>query len=146
MTPELDQLTVGLAYSGLGLALGFVIGRGVRMSEHNDIPRWRLVVGLTLIAATIYTVVTGVVTAHHDRAVSECQTVFNEKVRAAIEERSAAADAQSDAQIDYLNILIDNPAASPVQRLNGLSVYRSSLLAARARRGAAPIPKNVQCP
>jgi hypothetical protein len=140
------ELVIGLAYSAAGFVVGLLVGlvgRRISMSEH--IPRWRVALGLLILAMTTYAMITGVLTARHDRAVTECQSALNATFRAALIERASAQNIQNDAQATYLDI-VANPATTPQQRMAALNVYRISLADARARRDAAPIPPNVACP
>lgn len=127
-----------------GLISGYVLGRaGSNMAEKATLRRtisdtW---LGIILVMLALVTVLGLTISNQQTEARIRCQTQFNSAFISALEERSAAARSERQAQRDLLTAVAVPRADIP----EALSRYRVSLDRADAERSRNPYPAINQC-
>lgn len=163
MTATQSNVVVDIFYSIIGFIIGWIAGRiGRDVAQENPKPRWypsvRNGLGILILIMSTYTMISGVVSAHHDRAISTCQAQLNEAFRAALIQRADAANSERDSatqeranQKKLLLIQLDT-TASPAAHQQAIRDYIASLddadraqAEADKQRTDAPLPTTLGC-
>lgn len=161
-TTSADVL-IDIVYSLIGFILGWIFGRiGRDVAKENPKPRWypsvRNGLGILILIMSTYTMISGVVSAHHDRQVSTCQAQLNEAFRQALIQRADAADqerisaSQERANQKKLLLITLDTTASLAQHQQAVRDYIESLDAADKtqdasdkQRNDSPLPDTTGC-
>lgn len=153
MNPILLNLLTGLGYSAFGFILGWAAGRVGKDLPKESVeqlpqkPWWpimRLMLGIIILILVAYTVISGIVTAAHDRGVVECQTQLNQDFRTALVARSQAAANERTAQKTLLLVTSD-PKTSQTAKYEAIQNYLKTLDAADQARADSPLIENTRC-
>jgi hypothetical protein len=157
------NVVIDIVYSLIGFIIGWIFGRiGRDVAKENPKPRWypsvRNGLGILILIMSTYTMISGVVSAHHDRQVSTCQSQLNSAFREALIQRADAANLERASatqeranQKKLLLIELDTVATLP-QRQQAVRDYIESLDAADQaldsadkQRTDAPLPDTLGC-
>lgn len=140
MSVLVNDWTRHALFAALGLAVGYLIGRGERVAQagKSSRARWgdiaRVGFGLVLIALVVATYLQAV-------AVTDCYRSAFSQVIGSIKERTDASAATSAAQRRFLLAIRDNPD-DPVPEIDAYLLAADRLDQARA---AAPLPPVPEC-
>lgn len=135
---------IDIFYSIIGFIIGWIVGRiGRDVVQENPKPRWypsvRNGLGILILIMSTYTMISGVVSAQHDRQVTACQAQLNDAFREALIQRSDAATQERSEQRRLLLIQL-NPSSSIPERKQAIIDYVGSLDAADKQRNDFPLP------
>lgn len=163
LSPTSVDVAIDIVYSIIGFILGWIFGRiGRDVAKEHPKPRWypsvRNGLGILILIMSTYTMISGVVSAHHDRQVSTCQSQLNETFResliqradAANQERAAATQERAN-QKKLLLIELDTTATLPQRQqavreyIASLDAADQSLLDADKQRNDSPLPDTTGC-
>lgn len=134
-------LISNLSWSLGGFAVGWLVGRigrgvaEVQAVGGRGLPRWADV--LRTLAGLVILVLVVVTTVHTVRT-TDCQARLNAEFRAALADRSAAAQAESDAQRDLLT-------TAPDEGREAVARYLAALDELDKARAAHPLPSESGC-
>lgn len=138
---------IDIFYSIIGFIIGWIVGRiGRDVAKENPKPRWypsvRNGLGILILIMSTYTMISGVVSAQHDRQVTACQAQLNDSFREALIQRSDSATLERAGQRKLLLIQLDTSATIP-ERQQAIRDYISSLDAADKQRSDFPLPSTA---
>jgi len=140
------NIIIDIFYSIIGFILGWIAGRiGREVAKEHPKPNWypsaRTGLGILILIMTTYTMISGVVSAQHDRQVTACQTQLNDTFREALIQRANSATVERAAQRKLLLIQLD-PTSTVDVRKKAIIDYLASLDAADKQRNDFPLPTN----
>lgn len=147
------NIVVDIFYSIIGFIIGWIVGRiGRDVVQENPKPHWypsvRNGLGILILIMSTYTMISGVVSAHHDRQVTACQAKLNGAFREALIQRADAAKqeristSQERANQKKLLLISLDTTATLAQHQQAIRDYIESLDAADRAQDAADKQRN----